>query len=253
MKFSIEAACGCNKGIIRANNEDNFYFNDKCLEETNEGLRNPVFLGQSLTKNVLMAVFDGIGGESFGEVASYTAARQMQQMDRSVKDFFVPEKKYLKKVIQQVNDAVVLSKNEYLTENMGATVVALYFTLRHVYVCNVGDSRAYRLRDGEFLQISQDHVEKKPDEIIKKAPLTQYLGMDPDEVIIEPYICKGELRKGDIYLLCSDGLTDMVNNLNICDILIKNVDVIECVDNLIKTALENGGRDNVTIIVCKVV
>lgn len=252
MKLSIEAACGCNIGKIRANNEDNFYFNDRCLEETNDGLKNPVCLEQTLVENVFMAVFDGMGGENFGEVASYVAARQMQATNRSIKDFFIPEKRYLKKLVQQLNDAVVCAQKEHLTERMGTTMVSLYFTPRHVYVCNIGDSRAYRLRDGTFLQISEDHIIERPGESTKKAPLSQHLGVDPEDMIIEPYIAKGDLKPGDIYLLCSDGLTDMVSNFEICDILLRNEDPVDTVNELIKTALDKGGKDNITVILCKV-
>ena len=95
MKFTIQAACGCNMGKIRKNNEDNFLFDGKCLEEKNEGLRNPVWIEDTLKNGFCVAVFDGMGGEQFGECASYAAARQMQEAQRSLADYFVSERKYL--------------------------------------------------------------------------------------------------------------------------------------------------------------
>lgn len=253
MKFTIEAACGCHTGKVRKNNEDNFYFDGKCLEQEHSGLKYPACMESSLKGGLSFAVFDGMGGENFGEIASYAAARQMQLTERTLADFFIPERKYLERVIEQLNDAVVNAQKEMCTDRMGATMVSLYFSGRYVYVCNLGDSRAYRLRDGEFLQISEDHVEKLPGREHRKAPLTQYLGFNIEEIQLEPYIAKGELKKGDVYVLCSDGLTDMLTNFEISDILLKSRDMESCVQQLIQSALDCGGRDNITAIVCRVI
>lgn len=252
MAYILNAACLCNTGKVRKNNEDNFYFDGKCLESDNDGLKNPAFYEDRLRSGFCVSVFDGMGGENFGEVAAFTAAREMQQMEREFADFFISERKYLNRLVTRINNAVVSAQKELLTGHMGSTMVVLYFTAHHVYSCNLGDSRAYRLRDGEFLQISHDHVDSRPRKGGKKAPLTQHLGIDPEEMLIEPYIAKGELRRGDQYLLCSDGLTDMVSNFEIADILLETEDVETCVRKLIDTALEHGGRDNVTAIVCRI-
>ena len=113
-----------------------------------------------------------------------------------------------------------------------------------------GDSRAYRLREGEFLQLSKNHVDLREGE--KKGPLTQHLGIRPDDYLIEPYIAKGELRHGDQYLLCSDGLTDMLTNVEIDGIMSDTITATECAQRLVDAALEKGGRDNVTAIVCRI-
>lgn len=251
MKYTIQAACGCNTGKIRKKNEDNFYFDGKCLEKKNNGLKHPVFTEDTLKRGLSFAIFDGMGGEHYGELASYAAARRMQLTERSLADFFVPEKQYLKHLTAQLNEAVVEAQKEMCTQRMGATMVSLYFSGQYVYVCNAGDSRAYRLRDGEFLQLSVDHVDKGPVGESKKAPLTRHLGMDPEEIRMEPYIAKGEIKKGDMYLLCSDGLTDMLTNFEIAHIMLKSEDPAACVQALVDSALAHGGRDNVTVIVCK--
>lgn len=252
MKFIIEAACGCNTGKIRKNNEDNFYFDGKCMEAENSGLRNTVCIEEPLKNGLFYAVFDGMGGEAFGEVAAFKAARQLQLTERKFSDYFIPERTYLTKVAEELNQAVFAAKEELLTAHMGTTMVGLFYSSRYVYVCNVGDSRAYRLRNGEFLQLSHDHVAKRPGQDDKKAPLTQYLGMDSEEVEIEPYIAKGALKKGDMYLICSDGLTDMLTNFEITDIMLKSEDAASCVEDLIHAALEHGGHDNITVIVSKI-
>lgn len=252
MRLSIEAACGCNIGKVRKNNEDNFFFDGKCLELENRGLHNTAYIYDTLKSGLFFAVFDGMGGENYGEVASFSAARQMQQVTRSLSDYFISERKYLLKLTAQINDAVVKAKKELYTDRCGSTMVALYFSSGYVYACNVGDSRAYRLRNGEFLQLSVDHIEKRSEGEYKKAPLTQYLGIDPEEMLIEPNVAKGKISKGDIYLLCSDGLTDMLTNFEISDILLSCGDSGDCVKKLIQVALEHGGRDNITVIVCKI-
>lgn len=252
MPFILEAACLCNTGKVRKNNEDNFFFDNRCLEEENSGLKNPVFMTKVLKRELCVAIFDGMGGENFGEQASFAAASAMQSMTRSLTDYFIPARKFLKNMCLKINDAVVEKAQELCTERMGSTLVALYFAYNYVYVCNLGDSRAYRLRDGELLQLSQDHVEKREGRSIRKAPLTQHLGIDPEDFLIEPYIAKGELKHGDKYLLCSDGLTDMLTNLEIDEIMSSTESAEDCVQELIDSALEKGGKDNVTAIVCRI-
>lgn len=252
MALHIDAACFCHMGKVRKNNEDNFFFDDRCLEAVNNGLKHPVTMSRSLRRELCIAVFDGMGGENYGELASFAAAESMKSMSRKLMDYFIPEREFLTGMCMKINNAVVAKKQEMCTEHMGTTMALLYFSHGYVYVCNLGDSRAYRLRDGEFLQITEDHVEKRDEKLGRKAPLTQHLGIDPEEMIIEPHIAKGELRRGDIYLICSDGLTDMLTNLEIDDILSRSYDMEECARSLVDSALEKGGRDNVTVIVCRV-
>ena len=251
MAYILDAACGCNTGKIRKNNEDNFFFDGRCLEADNSGLKHPVTMTKTLRRELCVAIFDGMGGENFGEVASFAAADCMQYTTRKLKDYFIPERKFLNSLCMKINDAVVAKQQELCTERMGSTMVALYFSHGYVYVCNLGDSRAYRLRDGEFLQLSVDHLEKR-EQTGKKAPLTQHLGISPENFLIEPYIAKGELKHGDQYLLCSDGLTDMLTNLEIDGIMSSTESAEDCVKKLIDAALEKGGKDNVTAIVCRI-
>lgn len=253
MSFTVQAACGCHMGNVRKNNEDNFFFDGKCLEQINTGLKHPAWVEEPLKNGFCLAVFDGMGGENFGELASYAAVRQMQETERGLSDFFITESKYLDRLTQQLNEAVVREQQNMCTDKMGTTMVCLYFSGRYAYICNVGDSRAYRLREGEFLQLSQDHVEKRPGREGKKAPLTQHLGFGSGEIEIEPYIAKGRIQKGDMYLLCSDGLSDMLTNFEITDIMLSSEDAEDCVQKLIDSALEHGGRDNITAIVCKLI
>ncbi len=251
MMFTFSASCMCHKGKIRVNNEDNLYFGDKCLEKENNGLKYPASIEGTLKSGLSMAVFDGMGGEHFGEVASFAAAREMQKTNRALMDFFIPEKTYLNRLVQKLNNAVISEQKTYNSNRIGTTMVSLYFSRDYVYCCNVGDSRAYRLRDRELIQISTDHTENIPLSSKGKAPLTRYLGMD-EEYEIEPYIAKGKIMSSDVYLLCSDGITDMLTNMEIFDILHRYTDTQTCVSKLVECALERGGRDNITAIVCRI-
>ena len=253
MRLVIEASCGCNTGKIRKNNEDNFCFDGACLDVENNGLENPVYIKQTVKTGLSFAIFDGMGGENYGEIASFAAAKKMLNAKRKLKDWLSSNTKYLNRLSLALNEAVLEAKREQRTDRMGTTMVALHFSGRYAYVSNIGDSRAYRLRNGELLQISVDHVEHHPEQKRRKAPLTQHLGIDPKDMLIEPYIAKHKLQKGDMYLLCSDGLTDMLSNVEISCLMRESDHMDERVVQLIQNALDKGGRDNITVIVCKVI
>ena len=129
------------------------------------------------------------------------------------------------------------------------------FLQRTRYLCNIGDSKAFHF-DGEKLeQISVDHCAATF--YGEKPPLSQNLGIPPAEMMIEPHYARGYYHAGDIYLLCSDGLTDMVSIEEIAKILTEtaaggNTDVSNAAEKLLQKALDNGGRDNITIILCRV-
>lgn len=250
MAWFMEAACGCHTGRIRKNNEDNFFFGGTCLPRDNNGLEAPLTFRGLCAPGLRFAVFDGMGGENFGEYASFAAAEQLRQTPK--KPLFAPEETYLEALTQQLNDAVAARQTQLLTDRMGTTFVSLSFAPGKVWVCNVGDSRAYRLRGGALTQLSVDDSERRPGAGHRKAPLTQYLGYGSQEILLEPHIAAGKPRRGDIYLLCSDGLTDMLPESEISDILLTASEPRACVEALIRGALEQGGRDNITAIVCKI-
>ena len=252
MAYTLEAACLCSTGKIRKNNEDNYFFGGQCLEENNNGLTHPITMTKPLCKKLCVAVFDGMGGENFGECASFAAANCLQSLPQKLSDYFLPGRKWLNTLCMKLNDAVVEKEHELCTDRMGTTMVAFCFSFCHAFVCNLGDSRAYRLRGRELLQLSVDHIEKREGQTSKKAPLTQHLGISPDEFLIEPHVAKCCLKPGDQYLLCSDGLTDMITDSEITNIMSNTETAEECVQKLIDSALEKGGRDNVTVINCRI-
>ncbi|MCI8401312.1 MAG: serine/threonine-protein phosphatase [Lachnospiraceae bacterium] len=256
MQYKIEAACGCHTGLCRANNEDNFCFDHRILPKDNSGLKTAVQLERIFQGDEFFGVFDGMGGESYGEEASFAAASTAKDSGKLLADFIYPPKRYLTGLVRKMNTAVCGRAGALGSGRMGSTAVMLYLSGAFAYVCNVGDSRAFRLRQGAFRQLSEDHTDEKflaGQGIRGRRPrLTQHLGIWPEEMILEPHVAKEELMGGDQYLLCSDGLTDMVSNAEICALMRETKEAGRCVNALIARALENGGRDNVTVIVVRI-
>jgi protein phosphatase len=155
-----------------------------------------------------------------------------------------------------MNDAVCTYARENGVRRMGTTVVLLAMQGTEAYVCNVGDSRAYLLRASSWWcprrleQVSRDHSQSGVS--TGKAPLTQYLGIPTDEFVIEPLITRLPLQDKDRWLLCSDGLTDMVPEKVLARVLATTGDIGVCASKLLDAALGAGGRDNVTIIICEI-
>ena len=192
----------------------------------------------------IVAVFDGMGGEQCGELASLIAAKYAA-------DFAIGQQPVedLNRFCREANDEICRYADDNNIRSMGTTAAILAFAKKEIALCNIGDSKVFRF-DGEKLdQIStDDYAVAFPG---RKPPLSQNLGIPMSEMVIEPHLARGFYHDGDVYLLCSDGLTDMVDADVIREIL-SDPDVNKAVDRLLYTALYNGGTDNITIIVCRV-
>lgn len=236
----LEAACACNIGLIRKNNEDNFLFNNYFLEERNNGLEDILELSSDLSKPLSFGVFDGMGGELAGETASYIAA----------KIFSENETKNLSDICKIANDEVCSFSKEYGIKSMGSTVAVLRVTKEFLSFVNLGDTKIYHW-DGSLKQVSVDHTDAELVQglnIKRKPCLTQHLGIFPEDFVIEPYTDVTEAKSGDKFIICSDGLTDMVD-INTIERIVKIEESPKaCIKSLMNLALRNGGRDNITII-----
>ena len=252
MVYQLSAACGCHIGRVRRNNEDNFYFGGRSLPENNSGLTGCIVTKSYLESDICFGVFDGMGGEEYGETASFSAAKTTHQRMKIGKRYAIGPRTVLTQLCVEMNRAVCERQRELFVSRMGTTAAMLLFVPDEVYACNLGDSRIYRLRDNELSQISVDDIEHLPEGTKRKPGLIQFLGVPEDELVLEPHISKCELKRGDIYLLCSDGLTDMVSNLEICMILRQHISVKQTVQHLLNQAMHAGGIDNTTIIVIRV-
>lgn len=249
MDFRIEAACGSSIGAVRSNNEDNFLFDGRYMPPDNLGQKPPLTLSGVFPGALRMGIFDGMGGAAHGELASFTAAACCAAHACGADPL-----QELEQLCLEANKAVWNAHDRVGTHNMGTTLALLELHDAHIYTANVGDSRIFGLRDGQLLQISRDHTDEaflKARGITDRRPrLTQYLGMDPGQVRLEPHIAQGALAPGDVYLICSDGLTDMLTHEELAKYL--TLPAPEAVDTLIRAATEKGGYDNITVIVCRI-
>lgn len=243
-------------GLVRENNEDNLFVNGIYRSDINQPT---IGIKESVKNSGTFAVFDGMGGENFGEVASLKAAETLSKYD--CKQLMKHPRRYIETANNNICNEI--EKNE--GRQIGTTVALLVIDKKHATIVNVGDSRIYRLKSGVLEQMSVDHT--RAQQMIDagimtreearvhqlKHMLTQHLGVAPDDYILEPNIIREfDISKGETFLLCSDGLADMLNDTEIKSVLLqdKTVDVIA--ETLIERALDAGGKDNVTVIVVKI-
>lgn len=287
----LRAACTCHHGRVRENNEDNLYFNGEILPLIHVEAEKTMTLEQNMDGKFCFGVFDGMGGEQNGEEASYLAAqvcmervvgwnrsceseKDMKPADGLWVEIQDPADELLE-ILQEANLRICGRTREKKLRRMGSTAAMLLFDKDKVWICNIGDSRIYRLRGRELIQCSVDHTDRLLVESQggrRKPYLTQHLGIFPDEMKIEPYCVSREVQGGDTYLICSDGLTDMLSDKEIGEILLESrkgvaegkkerrsgkgsaetADLARTVEQLRDAALTNGGRDNVTVQVIQI-
>lgn len=245
----IVAAYMCDQGKVRIKNQDNLYFRRKTLKRYHLRSRSHFHWNTSTKKAVCLGVFDGMGGEQYGEEASFLAAKILKSKMRENRTGKIPGD-ILLETCDMANEAIYKKTLELKAKRIGTTAAMIYLQYDRIWVCNVGDSKVYRLRDGMLSQLSFDHTGKA--ENGGKPGLTQHLGMNPEEITLFPYIADDSIKPGDKFLICSDGLTDMVSEEEIKRILDQEQFLLKCNRLLMETALNCGGRDNITIITCKI-
>lgn len=254
MIMTVNAACGCFLGNGREENEDNFYFNKKRLQVPNLGLKYPLKFCGNTDEPVLFAVFDGMGGAAMGQKAAEIASRCFCDESKKLEELAISGKEFLYKTCECADAQI----NEYRTAQqlsvVGTTVAAVYLHADEVVACNVGDSKIFRIRDKTMLQISTDHTDEKIMKAIgidKKPVLLQYLGHDDQQMMLDPYISKGELCPSDIYIICSDGVTDVLTLEELYE-LSCIPDPLEAVQKILSGVRELNGSDNATTIVISI-
>lgn len=247
MKYTVSYSVKCNIGRRRKNNQDNFWCDGRYLEEINNGLPETYCGSVESADQPVFSIFDGMGGEQRGEAAAFNAATAFDTMvvgKGEISD--VPE--FLRSTYKALNAAVCSYGASNGIVNVGTTGATLFFGDK-IWACNAGDSRIYKISKGKITRISVDHV---LDPSKRKSPLTQFLGVPEDEFIIEPHIDQFKVKNKDRYLICSDGVTDMVSEEDIAKIVSSESDLEKATAKLLETALENGGVDNTTLILCQV-
>lgn len=236
MTLRLEYAAASDRGLVRDNNEDSAYAGP-----------------------YLLALADGMGGHAAGEIASQLMITHLQKLDGDPGDNDMLA--LLGGVADDANHAIADHVRRHPeTDGMGTTLSALMFNGRSLALCHAGDSRGYRLRDGRLEQLTMDDTfvqslvrdGKLDPEDVSTHPqrsliLKAYTGRP-----VDPTLSMVELRPGDRFLLCSDGLSDPVTHSTIESTLGAGTPE-EAVGKLVELALRSGGPDNVTVVVADVV
>lgn len=266
----IDIGALTHRGMVRSKNEDQFVVVRRS--------RNGVVLASSLSDDDLqvcqeqhawlLAVADGLGGQASGEVASATAIRTivdfssgmsswiMRPVDGKLREDFAERVDLYAEAIQQEMQKQSIA-NPGL-RGMATTVTAAYIFDDSVMVVNVGDSRSYLIRSDQIFQITCDHTVAQemhdrgysPDMTRPyRSMVTRSFGTDGDAVNVDLF--QLNVRPGDQLMLCTDGLTDMVTDEAILRIAQSGTSAKHACEQLVAAALENGGRDNVTSVLCR--
>ncbi len=244
-------------GKVRKNNEDNFFVNDFFLSyaQTNSGASY-----QTETDLPFVAgISDGMGGESFGEEAAFITASSIY---KCLQKFCKPlSNDDIKECIKEINQIISTQKPK-----SGATLAMVYAYDKKITAVSIGDSRIYLCSNGQLKQISKDHTlaqmqvdaglitQEQARESHLRHGLTQFLGIPSDEMALTPdFNVLDNISPKDTILICSDGLTDMVDDSQIECMLSENLSVKDKTEKLLKTALDNGGKDNITVMTIKAI
>ncbi len=242
MPLRVESSGKTDVGLVREKNEDSM------LIDPTIGL---------------FVVCDGMGGHVGGQVASQLAVATIAEVIRSNNpEPAEGEPDRLVTAIRCANAAVFSkAKAEPALHNMGTTVVGIREDGDLLHLCHVGDSRIYRLRQGNLEQVTRDHslinlYEDNPELASRFGPpnsnvIVRAVGLR-DAVDVDHRVIASEV--GDMYLLCCDGVTDMVDDWMLKEILSDGAQgsIDECCESIVRAALSNGGVDNTTCIVLRI-
>jgi serine/threonine protein phosphatase PrpC len=206
----------------------------------------------------LFVVADGMGGAQAGEVASQLAVEEFQE---ALPDEGSAEERLTDRIRAANRRIYDLSRTQHEHAGMGTTLTAVYLDDDHLAVAHVGDSRAYIFRDGELTRLTQDHslveelvrqgklTEEQAAEHPQRSIITRALGIEGD---VEVDTWSYAMRAGDVVLLCSDGLTSMIGEEQIVQILRAEHSLDRAADGLIGGANDAGGRDNITVVLFRI-
>ncbi len=226
-----------------------------CVRETNEDSYCAVELGEG---QLLGAVADGMGGNEAGEIASSLAIAVLEERLRQTPDAGDDAGGVLAQAITQANTVIFTTAGERPEcWGMGTTLTAVLITPAGGYLAHVGDSRAYRLRDGVLSQLTEDH--SLVGEMVKNGKLTELgamahpqkhiltraLGTDPR---VRYDLAQVELAAGDILILCTDGLTNLVTSEEVREETLRPEPFATLAKRLVNLANQRGGYDNTTVV-----
>lgn len=252
LKGILSVAGRTHTGKVRTHNED-------CINESLD-------IG-------LVVLADGMGGYKSGEIASEmaieTIVRELKLRipkltpgERDASTGYSHESIAVREAIIEANKAVYeRGMNDPDCHGMGTTLVLGIFYDNQITIAHVGDSRMYRYRDNQLVQVTVDHTflqelvdrgyytQEEADASLNRNLVTRALGIQPTTAVD---IREDMIKPGDVYLLCSDGLTDMVNDEQILEITSQSQSNLDkLAEGLIDIANENGGRDNISVLLAR--
>lgn len=242
MDYKIAYTGFCVKSDARNKNEDNFCVQNQCLpvEHVDFHMKKKRYLD---LKTPWVAVFDGMGGEAFGEEASFCAAKSFARNTQ--------KNSKIQELVCQMDQDVAQRAYEKNKKKMGTTVVAIRFGAKNIRGFNVGDSRCYRFSNKKLTQLSMDHTVSTP--YLKKTFLWQAVGMKEEDEKLSASKFQEPYEEGDIYLLCTDGLTNVLSDRKIQKILANSkTDLQGKVEELEKRVRMAGEVDNITVLLMEV-
>jgi PPM family protein phosphatase len=238
MTLALRYAVRSDVGLLREGNEDSAYAGPH-----------------------LLAIADGMGGHAAGEVASSVAISAIAGLDDDVPADHLLDA--LAAAVASANSTLhEMSIEDPSVEGMGTTLTALLWSEGTIAICHIGDSRAYLLRDGDFHQITRDHTlvqslvddgRLSPAQAATHPQRSLVMRALQSGTEAEPDLSLIEAKAKDRYLLCSDGLSDVVSEDTLRDTLTRIADRDQVVTQLIELAIRGGGPDNITCIVADVV
>lgn len=217
----------------------------------------------------LYLLADGMGGHRAGEVAAKETVatladllgKMLCSLPDGATDLFATGS-CIRQAIEQVNRTIYeLSKTEHCLKGMGTTLCCLKIHEEGLIYAHVGDSRIYRMRSGDLEQLTEDHSllrelisagqirEQNAGDFLYKNIITKAIGTEP---IVEPSVAMRDLEPNDLFLLCSDGLSDLLQKEVIEEILQNTEDLTRSASKLVEAAKACGGYDNITVVLIKV-
>lgn len=286
-KFIIKAYVVSDIGKIRTNHEDNFLLNDGQMindaeqcEISGSGAQKLKYIKKEycLTNdsNFIFAVADGMGGHNAGEAASHISVDELYRMKNYIfrtNELHEINQRFQEYVVKVNNIISLKGRTNNDMKGMGATLTGVVVCEEGVEAFNIGDSRSYSFIDGKLTQLTRDHTEgqrlldldivsrEELHLIESRKAILRYLGIDEKHYVTSADICKPiKIQNRGWFLLCSDGLTDVVSEKMINTILgdyFEKCDIKSAVHELVECALEGngdirGGIDNITVLLVEI-
>ena len=268
----VDVSARSHPGHVRPNNEDQFYVTkvSRALETMLSSLPPDALPERAEEVNFVFVVADGMGGHAAGEIASRLAISSLVNLALDVPDWSfkigvtgtAAIEERAREIVQQVG--AVIYERGHIDENlrgMGTTLTAARSLGRDLMIVHVGDSRAYVMSADRLHRLTKDHTYAQrlvdsgaldPRDVASSGVrhvLTNVLGGSTDDVHVDIGMLR--LETGDRLLICSDGLTDLVDDDEIAETLKSATSSDDACERLMKMALDAGGRDNVTVIVAR--